>query len=192
MLEPALSNNWLPTTSAWSLAPILPHHQEPHPGPIVIYPHTPPGCMACAGITKPSPQSGHVRRTVVPRSSLSARVAFINNLSPARPRPREPFLCLLRTLLPVDLSVPYRHPRCFLQCGPLVTCQDSLHPSSPRISRLPPRLWSFRSPALPRFRTLLHRNSLRRCLNRRRRRRPQYDEPDDFRPSDRGPCALGT
>lgn len=78
-------------------------------------PTHPPGCMACAGITKPSPQSGHVRRTVVPPPSLSAQVAFINNLSPARPRPREPFLCLLRTLLPVDLSVPYRHPRCFPQ-----------------------------------------------------------------------------
>lgn len=32
-------------------------------------------------------------------------MAFINNLFPAHPRPREPFLCLLRTLLPDDLSV---------------------------------------------------------------------------------------
>lgn len=148
--------------------------------------------MACAGITKPCPQSGHVRRTVVPPPSLSAQVAFINNLSPARPRPREPFLCLLRTILPDDLSLPYPHPRFSPKVRPSSELpRTAFIPAPPRILRLPPRLGPFRSSALPHSRTLLHRNSLRRCLSRRRRR-PGYDEPDDFRPSDRGHCALGT
>lgn len=88
------NDNWLPTTPTMpTTIGMIPGPDSPTPPPTPSrappwanrhLPTHPPGCMAWAGITKPSPQSGHVRRAVVPRSSLSVRkwLSFHKQITP--------------------------------------------------------------------------------------------------------------
>lgn len=147
--------------------------------------------MACAGITKPSPQSGHVRRAVVPPFKPQHPSGFHKQSLPG------PFKASRTAPLFASNSTARRSLGALSSSSPFSPVRPSSEllrqPSSqlPRIARLPPRLGPFCSSALPRPRTLPHLNKLRRCLSSRRRQ-PHYHEPYDLRPFDRGPCTLGT